>query len=52
MAIVKLSDGKKISIQGRILQEEGSVPEFNLWFTTDSYNRLVSFIESKIKENV
>jgi hypothetical protein len=52
LCIVKLKDGKKIYLQGRIMQEEGQNREFNLLFATKAYCRLVSYIENKMKENV
>lgn len=48
LAIIYLSNKKKIYLYGRILQEEGKESEVNFWVPTKSYNNLVSLIESKI----
>ena len=52
LSIIYLKNGKKIFLQGRIFQEEGQESGINFWHPTEAYKKLVSFLETKINENV
>lgn len=51
LSIIRLKDGNKIYLHGRVLHEEGKKDEWTLFNTTKAYKKLMTFIESKINQN-